>query len=250
MRYFIKLSYKGTNYHGWQFQNNAKSVQQTIADKLSLLLREKISITGAGRTDTGVHAKNFYAHFDTESQIENPDVLVKKMNGFLPCDIVFHEIFPVKDSFHSRFDAVSRTYKYFIATEKDPFQKEFSFLYSASLELEKMNEAAKLLFEYEDFTSFSKRHTDTKTNLCKICKASWEKNDKQLIFTIKANRFLRNMVRAIVGTLVEVGKGRINLNDFRKIIEEKDRAKAGFSAPAHALFLVEIEYPKNFRKFE
>lgn len=241
-RYFTQISYKGTHYHGWQTQPNAVSVQEVMEKALSTILREEIAVVGAGRTDTGVHALFFVLHFD--SQKENlPENLVYKLNSFLPEDIAVQKIWKVNLEMHARFSAVSRTYKYFISTEKNPFETLICYQYTLPLDVEKMNEAATLLFEYEDFTSFSRLHTDVKTNNCKIYRAEWTKENQQLIFTIKADRFLRNMVRAIVGTLLEVGRGKISVADFKKIIENKDRGVAGASAPAHGLFLVDIQYP-------
>jgi len=243
VRYFIKLSYKGTNFHGWQFQPNAVSVQEELEKVFSVLLKKEIKITGAGRTDTGVHAINFIAHIDVNEQIPDISKFIYKANSFLNEDIVIHDIFKVKEDVHSRFSAISRTYEYRIHKTKNPFLKDFSYRIRYNLDFEKMNDAAKILFEYKDFTSFSKLHTDTKTNLCKIIKAEWTQKGEQMIFTIEANRFLRNMVRAITGTLLETAKGKMNINDFRKVIESKDRAKAGVSVPAHGLFLTEIKYP-------
>jgi tRNA pseudouridine38-40 synthase len=246
-RYFLQIGYNGTNYHGWQIQPNANSVQATIENALSTILREEISVVGAGRTDTGVHASFFVLHFDSEN--ENLDSnLVYKLNSFLSFDIAVQRIWKVSDEFHARFSAISRTYKYFISTVKNPFKSLVSYQYNLPLNLDKMNEAAKILFEYKDFTSFSRLHTDVKTNNCKILFAEWTKENDQLIFTIKADRFLRNMVRAIVGTLLEVGKSRLTANEFRKIIEMKDRRVAGTSAPAHGLFLADIEYPEECRR--
>ena len=244
-RYFIQLSYKGTNYHGWQIQPNAISVQEVIEKTLTTVLRQKIEIVGAGRTDTGVHASFFVLHFDVNEELNGLENLVYKLNSLLPTDIAIQKIWQVANDLHARFNAVSRTYKYYISTKKNPFKADTSFKYLLPIDIGKMNEAARILAEYEDFTSFSRLHTDVKTNNCKILWAEWEVLNTQLIFTIKADRFLRNMVRAIVGTLLEVGKGKLSLNDFRKIIEAKDRAAAGASAPAKGLFLVDVEYPEE-----
>ncbi|MBN1819692.1 MAG: tRNA pseudouridine(38-40) synthase TruA [Prolixibacteraceae bacterium] len=244
-RYFIQLSYKGTNYHGWQVQPNATSVQEVMERALSTLLREEVAVTGAGRTDTGVHASFFVAHFDSvNSELDNED-FVYRLNNFLPNDIAVKKVWKVPVEAHARFDALSRTYKYFISREKDPFSEETTYRFLYPLNIEKMNKAAKCLFDYTDFTSFSKLHSDVKTNNCKVMFAEWKEEGSQLIFTIQADRFLRNMVRAIVGTLLEVGKGKIEIEDFKKIIDNKDRGLAGTSAPAHGLFLTEIGYPKN-----
>ncbi|HPF52352.1 MAG TPA: tRNA pseudouridine(38-40) synthase TruA [Draconibacterium sp.] len=243
-RYFLQLSYKGTRYHGWQVQPNAVSVQEMMENALSTLLREKIAVVGAGRTDTGVHASYYILHFDLEDGLRKNYDLVYKLNSFLPEDIAVQACWPVSGEAHARFSALSRTYHYFISTKKDPFSIETSYYYSLPLDVDKMNEAAQILFEYEDFTSFSRLHTDVKTNNCKIMQAEWKKEETHLVFVIKADRFLRNMVRAIVGTLLEVGKGKLSLEEFRQIIERQDRGAAGASAPAHGLFLTNIEYPK------
>lgn len=244
-RYFLQMSYKGTRYHGWQVQPNAISVQETIENALSTLLRETVPVTGAGRTDTGVHASFFILHFDLQNALPQKYDLVYKLNSFLPDDIAVQACWPVSNEAHARFSAVSRTYQYFISTHKNPFSTENSFYYALPLDVSKMNEAAEILFDYKDFTSFSRLHTDVKTNNCKIMHAGWRIEGPQLVFEIKADRFLRNMVRAIVGTLLEVGKGKLSIDDFRAIIEKQDRGAAGASAPAQGLFLTNIEYPEN-----
>jgi tRNA pseudouridine38-40 synthase len=246
-RYFAQLSFKGTQYHGWQIQPNAVSVQETVEKALSTILREEISVVGAGRTDTGVHASFYVLHFDTSEKIWDSQKLVFRLNSFLPPDIAIQKIWSVPKDAHARFSAVSRTYHYYMTTVKNPFQTEIAFYYHGKLDVTKMNEAADILFEYRDFTSFSRLHTDVKTNLCQIFQTEWVKESEMLIFKIKADRFLRNMVRAIVGTLLEVGKGKLTLEDFRKIIEKKDRKSAGTSAPAHGLFLVDIEYSEELK---
>lgn len=246
-RYFAQLSFKGTAYHGWQIQPNALSVQEMIEKALSTILREEILVVGAGRTDTGVHASFYVLHFDVSEEIRDPQKLVHRLNSFLPADIAVHKVWQVPAEAHARFSAVSRTYHYSITAEKNPFQTETAFYYHGELDVDKMNEAAKILFEYHDFTSFSRLHTDVKTNNCKIFQAEWKREGNQLIFIIKADRFLRNMVRAIVGTLLEVGKGKLSAEDFRKIIEKKNRGEAGASAPAHGLFLADIEYPEELK---
>ncbi len=241
MRYFIEFSYNGKNYFGYQIQPKDISVQEELEKALSTILREPIKTVGAGRTDTGVHARKMFAHFETEQFLS--DQLTHKMNSFLPSDISIKRIFPVKDDFHARFDATFRTYEYYISLEKNPFTEDSAWqLWRRNIDVNKMNEACKILFEYEDFTSFAKLHTDNKTNLCKIYKAEWEQNGSELKFTVSANRFLRNMVRAIVGTMVEVGSEKIQPNDIRKVIENKNRNSAGTSAPAHGLFLVDVGY--------
>jgi len=242
MRFFITLSYDGTRYHGWQIQPNGDSVQQRLQEALSTLLRKPVEVVGAGRTDTGVHARMMVAHFDWEETIDGKQ-LAYKLNKLLPGDIAVQEVRQVEDDMHARFSATSRTYHYFIHTRKDPFLQAYSWQIPFALDFEKMNEAAKVLLEYKDFTSFSKVNTDTKTNLCDLKEAFWEEVEPgQWRFTITANRFLRNMVRAIVGTLVEVGRGRISIEEMRHIIEAKDRCQAGESVPGKALFLVDIKY--------
>jgi len=235
------LSYKGTNYHGWQIQPDASSVQEEITKALATILQEKILLVGAGRTDAGVHASQMFAHVDTVKKLT--DDYVHKLNAILPNDIVIKSIKEVSDDTHARFDAVSRTYEYKILLGRDPFLLETTWqLHQKNLQIEKMNEAANLLFKYEDFESFSKVKTDVNTFNCSIMKAVWTLEDKHLIFHIKANRFLRNMVRAIVGTLIEVGLGKKTVEDFRKIIESKKRSEAGLSVPAKGLFLTEVCY--------
>lgn len=241
MRYFIEFSYNGKNYFGYQIQPKDISVQEELEKALSTILRENIKTTGAGRTDTGVHAKKMFAHFDTEQDLH--EKLTHQLNSFLPDDIGVKRIFPVREDFHARFDATFRTYEYYISLEKNPFTQDSAWQHwRKPLDIVKMNEACKILFEYEDFTSFAKLHTDNKTNLCKMYKAEWEQHGSELKFTVSANRFLRNMVRAIVGTMVEVGSGKIKPEDLRKVIENKNRNSAGTSAPAHGLFLVDVGY--------
>lgn len=245
MRYFIEFSYHGKNYFGYQIQPNEISVQQELEKALSTILRKETKTTGAGRTDTGVHAKKMFAHFDTDVVLE--DNLTYKLNSFLPQDIAVSNIFKVNDHAHARFDATFRTYEYYISLQKNPFSQDSSWqIRNRKLDIEKMNEACKLIFDYEDFTSFSKLHTDNKTNNCKIYKAAWEQNGSELKFTISADRFLRNMVRAIVGTLVEIGNGKIQPADLRKIIEARNRSLAGTSAPPQGLFLVDVGYEFEF----
>ena len=242
MRYFIKLAYNGTAYHGWQIQPNASSVQETLNKAFSVLLHSDINLMGAGRTDTGVHAREMYAHYDFENPFDIPK-LVYKLNSYLPKDIVIYDIFPVDSDAHTRFDATKRTYEYHINSYKDVFLQEKSWYLSQSLDIDLMNEAARLLFNHTDFQCFSKVNTDVNTFDCTIFEAYWKKEDNKLIFTISANRFLRNMVRSIVGTLVNIGLHKITLADFNTIIENKNRNKAGFSVPAHGLYLTKIEYP-------
>ena len=245
MRYFIYLAYDGTNYHGWQIQPNGNSVQETLMRALSTFLCRKIEVVGAGRTDAGVHARLMVAHFDFECELDGA-LVTDKLNRLLPPDISVYEVKRVKEGAHARFDAVSRTYKYYVTTRKDPFSRQYAWRLFNMLDFEKMNEAACILFEYTDFTSFSKLHTDVKTNNCRIMQAEWVRlSDTEWVFIIQADRFLRNMVRAVVGTLVEVGRGKLTLEGFRKVIENKDRCSAGSSVPGHALFLVDVGYPED-----
>ncbi|HEC41439.1 MAG TPA: tRNA pseudouridine(38-40) synthase TruA [Bacteroides sp.] len=243
-RYFIKLSYHGGNYHGWQIQPNAPTIQEVLNQDFSLLLGEEIKVTGCGRTDTGVHAKLFYAHFDSESKnLERDPDFVYKINGKLPADISIQEVLKVKADAHSRFDAISRSYEYHIQRTKEVFQRDQSHIIFGELDTKAMQSAAEILKEFSDFTSFSKVDTDVKTNNCKIYDASWDFSYKKMVFSITADRFLRNMVRAIVGTLIEVGFRKINLEEFRQIIESRNRSNAGTSAPAKGLFLTDVRYP-------
>ncbi|MFY0630695.1 MAG: tRNA pseudouridine(38-40) synthase TruA [Flavobacteriaceae bacterium] len=241
MRYFIELSYKGTKYHGWQIQPDANSVQEEINKAISTILQEEINVVGAGRTDAGVHASQMFAHFDSKKELT--DVFVYKFNAILPNDIVIYKLSAVADEKHVRFDANSRSYEYKIWLGRNPFLLETAWqLHQQELNIEKMNEAAAILLEYEDFESFSKVKTDVKTFNCTVTEALWKQDGKELTFYITANRFLRNMVRAIVGTLVEVGLGKKSVDDFRKVIESKKRSEAGLSVPAHGLFLTEVKY--------
>jgi tRNA pseudouridine38-40 synthase len=241
LRYFIKLAYNGTQYHGWQYQPNASSVQETMNKAFSVILNSEINLMGAGRTDTGVHAKEMYAHFDFDTPFDIPN-LIHKLNSFLPKDIVIYDILHVFDEAHTRFDATKRTYEYHINTFKDAFLQEHSWYFHQKLDLNLMNEAAKSLLNHTDFQSFSKVNTDVNTFDCSIFEAYWKEENNRLIFTISANRFLRNMVRSIVGTLINVGLHKITLDDFESIIKSKNRDKAGFSVPAHGLYLTKIEY--------
>ena len=245
MRFFIELSYKGTNYHGWQEQPNANTVQAEINRALSTILNTNIEVIGAGRTDTGVHANQMFAHFDCDIDFDIQNLMFK-LNSFLPSDIAIKDIFKVKEDANCRFDALSRTYQYHIIQKKDPFNKTAYFLQN-DLDIKAMNEACKYIIGKQDFTSFSKVNTQTFTNNCDVMFAQWEVVNTNLIFTIKADRFLRNMVRAIVGTLLGVGFGKIIAADLAKIIAAKDRSKSGVSVPAHALFLTEVKYPNKIR---
>ena len=243
-RYFIYLGYNGRSFCGWQVQPNGISVQQCLEEALETLLRKPVPVVGAGRTDAGVHARLMVAHFECEEPVADLVHLVEKLNRILPPDIVVYRIQFVTPDAHARFDATSRTYKYYITTHKDPFNHEFVYRLHATLNFELMNEACNTLFDYTDFTSFSKLHTDVKTNICRIMHAAWAQDaDGVWVFTIQADRFLRNMVRAIVGTLLEVGRGKLSLEDFRRVVEAKDRGRAGTSVPGHALFLDGITYP-------
>lgn len=246
MRYFIELSYNGKAYHGWQNQPNAISVQEVLEKALSTLLKEKIAVVGAGRTDTGVHAKQMFAHFDITEEFSSEEIKYK-LNSFLPKDIAIQDIFKVNDEAHARFDAISREYIYKISLHKNVFSFNDSYNFKQELDVSKMNDAAKILFEYEDFKCFSRSNTDVKTYNCNIMKANWIIEDDELVFTIKADRFLRNMVRAIVGTMINIGIGKIEVIDLHNIIKSKDRSKAGASVPGHALYLTKIEYPKSIK---
>ena len=243
-RYFLKLAYNGAAYHGWQVQShNSVTVQQVLENALSTLLKDFIFLTGCGRTDAGVHAAVCYAHFETEVPFDEA-LLVKRMNAFLRKDIIVYNCFKVPNTLHARFSATYRTYHYHVATRKDPFRKEFVYPVYRAIDFDKMNAAAAVLPEYTDFSAFTKAQSDTKTNNCNIMKAVWEQTEEQhvWVFKITANRFLRNMVRTVVGTLLEVGYGNISLEEFRSIIESKDRTKAGATAPAAALFLYDVGY--------
>ena len=242
MRYFIWFSYDGTRYHGWQIQPNGVTVQSELQRCLSLLLREEVSVTGAGRTDTGVHARQMAAHFDTEQAVDTA-LLTKKLNGLLPCDIGVDRVEPVAADLHARFSARWRTYHYYIHTAKNPFVRQYSLEMHYRLDFAQMNEAGRMLTEYDDFGAFCKAGSDVKTTLCRVTHAQWHQTaPAEWYFEITANRFLRNMVRAVVGTLVEVGRGRMSLSDFRAVIGGRQRTQAGESMPAKALFLERVEY--------
>ena len=245
LRYFIQLSYCGAAYHGWQIQPHDNSVQETLEQALSVLLRTKVNVVGAGRTDTGVNARMMVAHIDVEAPIAIVSRFVHSLNGMLPRDIAIERVWPVPDGSHARFDAMSRTYKYFIHTTKSPFLYDKSWYTRPGLDFAAMNEAAACLLRHIDFTSFSKLHTDVKTNNCRVTRAEWTPLPVEgcHVFTITADRFLRNMVRAVVGTLVEVGRHKIDVAQFERIIEARNRNVAGTSMPGHALYLWEITYP-------
>ena len=243
----MRLSYNGAPFHGWQSQPNAVTVQSTIEAALSTILRQTVAITGAGRTDTGVNARVMMAHFDLPEPIADYDTLIHSLNHLVGHDIAIESIFPVRPDAHARFDATSRTYKYFVHRGKSPFRQMFSWqLPDKGLDFEAMNRAAKILLTVDDFTSFSKLHSAAKTNICHVTEAEWRNEPETGIsFTITADRFLRNMVRAVVGTLVDVGRGKISLDDFRRIIDARDRCEAGTSMPPHPLFLWNITYPSD-----
>lgn len=248
MRRFIQLSYNGAGLHGWQRQPADDSVQQHIEEALSTVLRQTIAVTGAGRTDSGVHARKMFAHFDYDGPLPDRGRLIRALNNLVGSSISIEDIIDVHDDAHARFDAVSREYKYFVLFVKCPFLNESAWYCPQALDLAKMNEAAELLVDCADFTSFAKLHSDAKTNICNVTRASWDdwENDfgvPGVVFTIEADRFLRNMVRAIVGTLVDVGRGKLSIDDFSEIILKKDRCAAGTSMPAHALFLWDVKYP-------
>ena len=247
-RYFIELAYDGTPFHGWQIQPNAKSIQESLNNTLSTILRDEINAVGCGRTDTGVHAKKFFAHFDIEPPINELEQLTYKCNRMLNPAIAIQRFFEAPDEAHARFSALSRSYEYLITQQKDPFAVNRRWEMREKLDVEAMNEAASILQDYKDFTSFSKSNTQTETNLCDVSEARWTQSGTELKFNITANRFLRNMVRAIVGTTLEVGQGKINTEEFKGIIEAKNRSKAGLSVPAHGLYLSNIVYPEGMIK--
>jgi len=246
LRYFLSLSYFGEAYHGWQRQPNALTVQEVVENALSTLMRSTLSIVGAGRTDTGVHAREIYAHFDTTAPI--PSDLVKRLNRFLPDDIAINDLYAVPEDAHARFSAVSRSYEYHIVRKKNPFYQNSAYLIQLPLNVDAMNEAAEMLKLYQDFECFSKSNTDVKTFNCKISSAFWKEEGDLLIFKITADRFLRNMVRAIVGTLLDVGLGKLAPKDVKAIIKSKNRSEAGVSVPAKGLYLTRVEYPKSILK--
>lgn len=244
MRYFIEISYNGKNYFGWQIQPNHITVQEVLEDKLSVLLREKIKLTGAGRTDTGVHARQLFAHFDA-GLIQDREKLIFKLNSFLPKDIAVRNIFKVKPEAHSRFDAIKREYHYLISLVKDPFLENLAYQIHHKPDVELMNLAAEKMLNHTDFQCFSRSRTDVRTYNCRVEKAVWTVSGDTLLFTVVADRFLRNMVRAMVGTLLKVGSGEIPAGEFQRILDSRCRTQAGPSAPAHGLYLVKIDYPES-----
>lgn len=242
-RYRLKLAYRGAPFCGWQIQPNAPSVQETVEKALSTILRTSISIVGAGRTDTGVNAREMYAHFDFDGALPEKGRFLVGLNRLVGKDIAIHDVEAVSPDFHARFDAKRRTYKYFVTFQKNPFLYPLSWYCPSGLDIDRMNEAAAILLGTADFTSFAKLHADAKTNICRVDEAVWSREgEHSAVFTISADRFLRNMVRAVVGTLVDVGRGKMTPDDFRQIIERKDRCAAGQSMPGEALFLWEVEY--------
>ncbi|WP_300022568.1 tRNA pseudouridine(38-40) synthase TruA [uncultured Maribacter sp.] len=247
MRFFIQFSYFGKAYHGWQYQPNAITVQEVLENGMSKLLNSKVSLMGAGRTDTGVHAKEMYAHFDVDA-IDNIEEYVFRLNSFLPNDIAVNSIFETKEDAHARFHATARTYEYHIDKKKNPFATELAHYVKKELDIEEMNHAATLLLGKKDFECFSKSNTDVFTNICDLREAHWKLKDDQLVFTITADRFLRNMVRAIVGTLINVGLGKYPADYVNTILKSKDRTKAGVSVPAKGLYLTSIVYPNTILK--
>lgn len=244
MRYFIQLSYKGTDYCGWQIQPNGPSIQEALNKALCTILRTEIYVVGAGRTDTGVHARQMFAHFDVDAPIDTTH-LAFRLNRMLPSAIAVQKLFEVPEGTHARFDAISRSYEYIICQEKNPFLTDWAWFIEQPISIDAMNEGAKLLLGEQDFSCFSKSRTQTKTNVCHITHAEWRLEKDNLVFNISANRFLRNMVRAIVGTLVDVGQNKISIAEFKEVLYAKDRQKAGTSAPAQGLYLTQINYPKN-----
>jgi tRNA pseudouridine38-40 synthase len=252
MRYFIEIAYKGTHYAGWQIQENASSVQEKVEYALSTILREPVRITGSGRTDTGVHASQQFAHFNTEKPLHSQ--MLRAWNALLPKDISILGIYEVSENAHTRFDALKRTYQYKIVTQKNPYLENLALLESRTLDVDSMEQAAQKLLLYEDFESFSKVKANAKTSKCKIYEAFWFEtlepfsNHKMLVFQISANRFLWGMVRAIVGTLLEVGRGKINISDFEQIIKARDRSKAAAAASPDGLYLCKVEYPYLLKK--
>ena len=244
-RYFLHLAYDGTAYHGWQQQPNALTVQKVIEDALTLILSRPVPITGAGRTDTGVHARNFYAHFDTDIGFSPQELtqLVYRLNRILPKDISLFSAFQVDTDIHARFSAISRTYRYYISRKKDPFSQLYAWQYTGNLNVDAMNASAALLLKHNDFTCFSKSGTDNTTNLCTIHESLLEQDGHMLVYQVKANRFLRNMVRAIMGTLMDIGKGKMDAARLEEILNHGTRSDAGESAPARGLFLEKVDYP-------
>lgn len=249
-RYFLELSYCGSNYNGWQIQQNAQSIQEVLQHSLKTLTGAAIEVTGCGRTDTGVHAKQFFAHFDLDETVNDSFKYLHQLNGLLPHDITAHQLYPVHETAHARYDAIQRTYEYYAFRKKNSFLRPFAAPFYFDLDIEKINSACRILGDYSDFKCFAKNRSDVKHTLCTISEASWKFNEGFHYFKISANRFLRGMVRSLVGTLVQVGRNEINHDDFRKIIENKERSEAGPAVAAAGLYLSQIEYPylKSNRK--
>lgn len=244
-RYFIRFAYDGTHYHGWQIQPNGMSVQEKMTTIMQQLFGPDVNLTGAGRTDAGVHASGMVAHVDLEQDPGDLKVMARKLTYMMPPDITVYSIRKVQAGANARFDALSRTYEYRMTSVKDPFNRLYTVPYHGTLDVEAMNRAAAILFDYDDFTSFSKLHTDVKTNICRIMRAEWLRRGDEWVFVIQSDRFLRNMVRAIVGTLLEVGRGKMDEAGFRRVIELKDRCAAGASVAARGLFLMDVAYPES-----
>ncbi|MDP6908265.1 MAG: tRNA pseudouridine(38-40) synthase TruA [Flavobacteriales bacterium] len=243
MRYFLKLAYNGTGFHGWQMQKNAHSIQQEISDNLSTILSAETPVMGCGRTDAGVHAKEFYAHFDANSLNQSAEKLIYRLNSMTHKNIVIHDLLKVKDDAHARFDATKRSYEYLITTQKNPFILDLAYRYNQHLNLDRMNEACEILIGEKDFGCFCKVHSDNKTNICHVTEANWTKEKNTIQFSISANRFLRNMVRAIVGTMLDIGQDNTSIEDLSSILASGKRTEAGRSVPAHGLSLTKVEYP-------
>jgi len=243
-RYFLEVAYKGTNYSGFQVQKNANSIQAEVEKALNILHKQRVTLTGSSRTDAGVHALQNFFHFDFGGELAPH--FIYKMNAILPNDIAVHKLIGVRSDAHCRFDALNRQYKYFIYRRKNPFLKDEAFYFPYKLNLEAMNEAAELIKEYHDFTSFSKRRTQAKTFVCSIVESEWHLEGDRLVFYVKADRFLRGMVRALVATMLKIGREKIAIDEFREIIEQKDSGRASFAVPAHGLFLMAVNYPDDY----
>lgn len=245
MRYFLQLAYNGSDHSGWQVQPNAPSIQQDISDAMARIFRHDIDLIGCGRTDTGVHAKDFYAHFDTETLPLDAVDLMYKLNSMLHPNIALKRLLRVTDDAHARFDATERSYAYLITTQKDPFITQFAYRFDVNLDLNAMNEACKLLIGKKDFGCFCKSRAQNMTDICDVRQATWSQDGNVIRFNISADRFLRNMVRAIVGTMLDIGQGRTTLDEFSQILASGDRSEAGRSVPAHGLYLVRVQYPAH-----
>ena len=249
MRYFIELSYHGKAYHGWQIQPNAISVQEVLEKALNVILKDATSVVGAGRTDAGVHATQLFAHFDVENALDTAETKYK-LNALLPIDVSIEAVFRVKEDAHARFHATARSYVYRLSPKKDAFNTDYAYYFRPKLDIVKMNLAAEKLLGFNDFQCFSKSNTDVFTYNCTITKAKWEFVNNELHFSISADRFLRNMVRAIVGTLINVGIGKLKVEDMQRILDSKNRGEAGYSVPAHGLYLTQVAYPETIKNYE